>query len=358
MPADSDRGPRLRWFLPRSVRQLPADLAVVLGIVGLTCIAVLLPGINESPLRIVIGLLFLLFIPGYAFVAALFPEQADSGDAADRDGSGGSEGGNDETPLSTFRADGIDGIERVALGFGTSISIVPLLGLVLNFSPWGIRLVPVLLTVSGFTIVATAVAASRRRQLPPKERFTVPYDRWLASVRCELFAPETRTDTALNALLVLSVLLAVASVSYAVAVPQQGEEFTEFYVLTENETGDLVADNYPTQFKVGEPKSLHVGIGNHEHQRMDYVVVVKIQHVANENNSTQVREERELNRVHASIDANETWLQEMTVQPRMEGERLRFTFLLYRDGAPAQPTVKNAYHELHLWVNVTAADSA
>ncbi len=58
--------------------------------------------------RIFLGLLFVLFLPGYIFVAALFPKKAD-----------------------------VDSIERVALSFGLSIAIVPLIGLILNYTPLG-----------------------------------------------------------------------------------------------------------------------------------------------------------------------------------------------------------------------------
>jgi len=342
MPSDSDRARRVWLLLPRSVRRIPADLTAVLGLVALTCIAILTPGLKDTPLRILVGLPFVLFTPGYAFIGALFPEASDPSETTF------------EIETSGFRSQsGIDGIERVALSFGTSIAIVPLLGLILNFTPWGIRLLPVLLTVSGFTVVATAIAAIRRWELPREDRFQVPYTSWLDSARTELFEPNTRTDTALNVLLVASVLLAAASVTYAVAVPKQGEAFTEFYVLTENETGDLVADDYPTEFTVGESKPLHVGIGNHEHRQLDYTVVVELQEVTVRNNTTQMHAEQELQRFGAAVDANRTWQQQLNVTPTMEGQRLRLAFLLYQDTPPAEPTVDNAYRELHLWVNVT-----
>jgi len=346
MSPDADRVPRVWLLLPRSVRRLPADLAVVLGVVVLTCVAVLLPGLNETPLRVVIGLPFVLFVPGYAFIAALFPEATErSPKATDA-----------ETDSALRSQAGIDGIERVALSFGTSIAIVPLLGLVLNFTPWGIRLVPVLLTVSGFTLLATGIAAVRRWDLPTENRFRVPYRDWLGTARAELFEPDSRTDSVLNALLVVSVLLAAGSVTYAVAIPQQGESFTEFYVLTQNETGDLIADDYPTEFTVGESKPLHLGIGNHEHQEMDYTVVVELQEVRIINNTTQVQTERELDRFRTTVAANQTWVAQRNVTPTMEGDRLRLAFLLYRDGPPQAPTVENAYRELHLWVNVTSSN--
>ena len=366
MSADPDRVHR-QPSIARSVRRLPADLAAVLGVVVLTGVAILTPGVNETPLRIVIGLPFVLFAPGYAFIAALFPEAATTNDAAgnhnhdDGDGQAEPDAAGVDRRLTLTQVQGrgsIDGIERVALSFGTSIAIVPLLGLVLNFTPWGIRPVPVFVTVGGFTLVATGVAARRRSAIPPEARFRVPYRRWLATARAEVFAPETRTDQVLNALLVVSVVLAVTSVAYAVAVPTQGESFTEFYVLTANETGDLVVDDYPTEYTVGESKPLHVGIGNHEHRDMAYTVVIELQRVTTTNNTTQVQAARELDRIQASVGDNETWLRQVNITPTMAGERLRLAFLLYQETPPAEPTVENAYRELHLWVNVTSESSS
>ena len=62
-------------------------------------------------LRIILGIPFLLFFPGYALAAALFT-----------------------------KGRGMDAVERVALSFGLSIAVVPLIGLILKYTPWGIRL--------------------------------------------------------------------------------------------------------------------------------------------------------------------------------------------------------------------------
>lgn len=347
------------WWrlLPAPVRRLPADLAAVVVMVLLTAFVVFVPVVSETPLRVVFGLPFVLFIPGYAFIAALFPEAGTFETSED-----------DESDEEIENREGIDGIERVALSFGLSIAVVPLIGLVLNFTPWGIRLVPIMISVSLFTLVATGVAARRRRELDPEERFEVPWREWVTAGRQELFEPDSRTDAALNVLLALSVVLAVASVGYAVAVPQQGESFSEFYLLTENEDGELVADDYPAEFTQGESQSLVVGIGNQEHRAMNYTVVVELQEVRIENesvggNATEsgnvsvvVEQEDELRRFRTQVAHNETWHLQHNVTPTMTGENLRLTYLLYRGEAPADPTTENAYRELHLWVNVTVPE--
>jgi uncharacterized membrane protein len=347
-------GDRDWWLLlPEPIRELPADLAAVIILTGVTIVSVLVPGVKETPLRVIVGLPFVLFLPGYALIAALFPEAGESPAEDSRE----AENEADETRLNDGR-DGIDGIERVALSFGLSIAVVPLVGLVLNFTPFGIRLVPVLLAISGVTGGLTAVAAVRRRALPPDERFRVPYREWLATGRAALFEPESRMDGVLNVVLVLSIVLAVSSVAYAVAVPTQGESFTEFYLLTEQDNGSLVADEYPNEFTAGEPESVIVGIGNHEHKQQSYTVVAAIQEVNVANNSTSILAENELRRVQTTLAHNETWHQELSVAPSMTGERLRLQFLLYRGEVPSSVSVEDAYRETHLWVNVTAPDTA
>ena len=349
------------WLLlPSPIRRLPADLAAVAALVLLTVAVVFLPVVRETPLRVVFGLPFVLFVPGYAFVAALFPE-AGEGPVVDEEA--------EVDDVEGSRDGGIDGIERIALSFGLSIAIVPLLGLVLNFTPWGIRLTPIMVAVGGFTLVAVAVGAVRRWELPEDERFAMPYREWYAAGRAELLEPDDRADAVLNVVLVLSILLAVSSVGYAVAVPKQGESFSELYLLTENETGDLVADDYPTEFTRGESRELVVGIGNHEHETVNYSVVVLLQNVTfvqNESrvraangtvtpvyNDTRVLEEERLRTFETTLPHNETWIRQHSVEPMLTGDGLRLTYLLYEGEAPPDPSVEGAYREVHLWVNVS-----
>jgi uncharacterized membrane protein len=223
----------------------------------------------------------------------------------------------------------------------------------LNFTPFGIRLVPIVVSLSLLVVSLTAIAARRRWALPEEERLTVPWRAWLDAGRRELFEPETRTDAVLNVLLVVSLVVAVSSVGYAVAVPKQGESFSEFYLLTEEEDGELVADDYPTEFVAGESRSLVVGIGNQEHQTTAYTVVVELNRVQIQNNSSRVLDEERLRTFETRLAHNETWQRRHTVTPDMTGENLRLTYLLYRGDAPQNPTTANAYRELHLWVNVT-----
>ena len=360
-----DRGRLWRVLVPATLRRLPTDLGLVAGYLAGATAVVFVPGLNQTFLRPLLALPLVLFVPGYLFIAALFPEAGagpddDTGDALGSDDDGTADASPPDDGPAALRpdGDGIDGIERVALSFGTSIAIVPLIGLILNFTPFGIRLVPIMISLLLFCAVATGLAARRRAAVAPDRRFAVDIVAPLRRGRAELTQPDSRADAALNVLLVASVLLAVGSVGYAVAVPNQGEAFTEFYLLTEGEDGELVADNYPSDLTRGEPASLVVGVGNHEHERVNYTVVVELQRVTlvNESGNTTVRvdDQRRLRRFSPTVAHNETWERGHTVEPTLTGERLRLIYLLYRGDAPATPSTETAYREVHLWVNVTA----
>lgn len=83
--------------------------------------------------RWVLGSILVLFLPGYVLLQLLFPK--------------GSE---------------IDSLERFALNIGLSLALVPLIGLILNYTPWGIRLVPIVTSLSTFTILFAVAAATRK----------------------------------------------------------------------------------------------------------------------------------------------------------------------------------------------------
>jgi uncharacterized membrane protein len=338
----------LRLLLPPRLRDIPADLAFILVFIVSVNVSVFTPIIQESPLRVLLGLPYVLFIPGYAFISALFPEASDKNSEIS-DESDAESGGK---TIVTSRSEGIDGIERVALSFGLSIAIVPLIGLILNFTPFGIRLVPIMTGITVFTLFATTIAIFRRQNLTKDDRFRVPYRMWLQSIHTELFKPGSRTDAALNVLLVISIILALTSVGYAVTVPKQGESFSEFYLLNK-EDGELVADGYPTNITTADRPELIFGVSNQEYSSVDYTVIIQLQRVQIENNSTQVVQSAELNRFTNTLAHNETWHQTHNISASLTGQRLRLQYLLYRGDVPTSLSAETAYRETHLWMNVS-----
>lgn len=335
-----------RLLLYRPVRNLPTDLASVLLFVIVVDLLAIFTPLRSTPLFVVLGLPMLLFVPGYVLVAAAFPGRSmDEGDTAD-DVSGW-------TQIGSLERRGVDNVERVALSFAMSLVLVPLFGLALSVVPWGIELVPVLAEVTLFTALVAFVAAVRRLRLPEQERFSVSYKRWVANARAALFDTDSRLDAALNVAVVLGVVIAMTSVGYALAAPQDGESFSQLYLATENEEGELVTGNYPTEFTRGEQRPITVGIENHESQAVEYTVVTKVQRIRGD---ATVVEEQELTRFNKRLSAGETWKTRHQLQPTMVGEDLRVVYLLYKGTPPDNPSVENADQFVHIWISVSSTE--
>lgn len=337
---------RIWSAVPQPIRRFPADLGAVVILVVLTCLSATAPVVRDTPLVFVLGFPFVLFLPGYAVMAVVYPE----GDGV-RTGDGE---GNDAVSEPDR---GIGGIERAVFSFGLSMVFVPFVGVALVLLGIDLSSIPVLLAVGGFTVVTTVVAAVRRWRLPQEERLRVPLKEWYAASRASGSDAGRWRGDSLNIVVALSLLLALGSVGYAVAVHEQDEPFTEFYLATENETGALTANDYPTNFTEGEGESMVVGISNHEGRHVNYSGVVLLERVADRNGSPEVVETQRLNGFEIGVEANSTVHYRHEIRPEMTGERLRLQFLLYRGAPPRNPTAEDAYRRTTLWVNVTSSDS-
>jgi len=320
-----------------------ADLLAAAALTASAVAATLVPFLADTPLRAVLGFGFVLFVPGYALVSALFPGSA----AAGR--------GNDNAATGREAAPG--GAARAALAVLTSVVLAALVGGSLSLVG-GLGPTPAVVTLAAVTLLAVGVAVRRRRALPPEERFAVPFGPWVSAARTALFHPETRGDAALNVLLAVVVVVAVGGTVYATAVPGDRERFTEFYLLAEDADGDLVAAGYPTEFTAGEPRSQYVGLTNREGETVSYTVLVQLQRVTVTNDSIRVREREPLRRFTPEVADGESWRRNHTVAPTMTGDRLRLTYLLYRGVPPAEPTLENAYEHVYTWVNVSATNAS
>ncbi|OVE85160.1 DUF1616 domain-containing protein [Natronolimnobius baerhuensis] len=356
-----------RWWRLRAV---PVDLV---GITALTICTVglsLFPGLRGTALHLVAGVLFVLFAPGYAFVAALFPAAGTSPTAQDASvpptttETAGTDSSVAHPAAAASRRDGIDGLERLILSAALSVALVPVVGVGLHVTPWGIQPETVTVALGGLVLVGTGVAAIRRLRLPPEDRFRVPYRRWLAVARDGVVHPPTRVDGVLNIIVIIAVVLAVSTITVAVVAPSAipgegsspGEQFSGIALLTEDDDGDLVADGYPTTLAPGDSTTLVVGLDNHEHRPVEYSVVVLEQQIDrhSETNVT-VTEQRELERFETELAHNETWHHRHDVRPTMTGE-VRLVWALYLDAVPDDPSTDTAADDVSIWVDVTDSD--
>ena len=266
----------------------------------LCVIFVLVPVLNDTALRIIFGGLLILFIPGYSLIAALFPKNSD-----------------------------LDGIERTALSFGLSIAVTPLIGLILNYTPFGVRLEPILISVSAFTIVMSIIAYIRRFKLPDDEKLNIEFKKHYNNILSS-FKAESGTSKVLSIVLVASIVLAISGTAYVIAVPKQGEKFTEFYILGP----DGKASDYPTNLTAGQTGNVTIGIVNHEYSDVTYKMMVKL-------NNYTIDEE------NITLSNNQTYSKPFTFTPSYSGQKQELEFLLYK-----LPDENNVYRSLHLWLNV------
>ena len=275
--------------------RVTADIAVAVGLTLATTVVVLLAPF-AGPARIGLAVAFVFFLPGYLLVAALYPRKGD-----------------------------LDPAERLALSLGLSIAVVPLIGLALNYSPWGIRLNPTLAFVSLFIVLAAGVAAYRRLALPADEAAVIPVNLALPKW------PRLRMAERFLGLVLLVALAGLGVGGYFLATSSTGSGgVTQFYVLGP----DGKAEGYPSMVDVGEEFTLILGVVNHEGEEASYRIQATI-----------------AGQLAASLDdlhlANsERWERPLVLMATQPGSNLKVEFVLYKgdDGVP--------YRTLHLWLDV------
>ena len=84
-------------------------------------------------LRYLFGGLLILFLPGYSLLEMLYSKKGE-----------------------------LDGLTRLALSIGLSLALVPLTGLILNYTPFGIRLIPVTVSLAMLVAILLSLALARK----------------------------------------------------------------------------------------------------------------------------------------------------------------------------------------------------
>lgn len=290
--------------MKEQIIQIDEDLVMIDALSAILVIIILYFDIKS--LRIILGLPFVLFFPGYCLIAALFVKKNDLGT-----------------------------IERIALSFGLSIAIVPLIGLLLNYTPWGIRLYPILISLSLFTFIMSIIAYARRYQVPEEERFRIVIKRPIFPQ-----GNASKLDRILTVILIGAIVLSVGTLIYVISVPKVGEKFTEFYILGPNG----IADDYPTELSVNENGMVIIGVVNREYQEVIYTLKV----IADDESIPIIYG---LNNTDNSLGPirlqnEEKWEEPISFRILQPGENIKVQFHLYRSDQT------EVYRDLHLWVDV------
>jgi len=266
---------------------------ILITIVAITLILFPVIAFTTGPLRIALGILLIIFFPGYTLLSAIFPKQTDLGN-----------------------------VERLALSLGLSIAIVPLIGLVLNYTPWGIELYPISISITIFITVTAAVGWYRQRKLPEANRFSVTIKAGLPN-----WTGMSKLDKSLSISLAVAIVAALACLGYVAATPKQSNKFTEFYIL--NIEGK--AENYPDKVALGEPVNIIVSVINNEYEPASYHVVITIDGL--ENSQVYI----------GTLDHEEKWEERVSFIPQVARENSKVEFHLYKNG-DTEPYFKDPLH--------------
>jgi len=250
----------------------------------------------SNVLRIILGLPFILFIPGYTLMTALFPRKGQ-----------------------------LDNIERAAISSLASVIMVVFSGLALNFTPWGIMLYPILIILTAIILFTSVITWYRRRR-------KVYSDETAVSIKFSLafWRRKSLPDKILLSILALTVLGTIGILSYTSVVPRTGEKFTEFYIVGADDRDE----SYPDELIPGEEATVIIGIVNQEHRTLSYRVEVRI-------NGLKHTEVGPLVLSHA------TKREEMiSFRPGTVGDNQKVEFLLFQQGE------SDTYRSLYLLINV------
>ena len=166
--------------------------------------------VPSSVVRVILGLPFLFFFPGYTSASALF-----------------------------VRKKGIDNnLEWIALSCGLSVAVSALIGFILNYTSLGIRLEPILYLITAFIFITSIIALIREarllKTLKPTTEFTLNIPGWSGST----------LNKSLSIILAIAILGVIGTLGFTTIKPKIGEKFSEFYVLGMNGK----ADEYPTEY--------------------------------------------------------------------------------------------------------------
>jgi uncharacterized membrane protein len=275
---------------------------ILLGVIIISIALVLIIRfIPDNASRFILGIPFVLLLPGYTLIMTLFPGK-----------------------------EKFYGNEKLFFSFGLSLAVVPLICLILNFTS-GLTLDYVLYALTGFVIIFSIIAIIRQHGLPDEENncFAVNF-RW--------FNGRSTAEIILSFILILVACGTIGVLVYVIAVPKTGSAYTEFYLL--NSQG--VADDYPSEIRIGDTESVIPVVINHENRTADYRIEIQIDNDPDDNIDAVILDT--IDNINLYDDEKYQTPAPFTLQSTGDGQKLYF--ILFMDGE-TEP-----YLKLSLTINV------
>lgn len=253
---------------------------------------------TTGTLRIILALPLALFFPGYTLLSALFPRRED-----------------------------MDSFRRMVFSVGLSIVVLPVSGLVLNYTPWGIEPFPILVSIFLFILITSSIAWYRQRELPEPERLSFTLE-----IRLSGWKDMSGLTRTLAVIMLVAVLTTIGSLGYAMTTPGQGDRYSEFYIMGPEDD----AAEYTYETTAGQPVYLTMVIVNHEHEPLGY----RVEMVSGGDSIRSL--------TTGTIDHDEEWQREVDFVLSVPGENRKVEFYLYTDNS-SEPYFDEP---LHIYIDV------
>ncbi len=317
------------------------DLITVVILALLSVIFILIWPFNATPLRIIFALLLIFFIPGYAFISAMFPKRGEIGL-----------------------------IERFTLSVGFSIAIMVFDGFAVSMTRWLFRPNSISISLFLLTVIFATIAYLARRRLHESEQYTFSLKAFIQSIKSDeddidpegymefedkqrfsvkkraKIASKRKKETssaikvervpheiekALIIALVGSIIIASGMLVYA-KLTQEKETFTALYIIGEGGK----AENYPTNASLGSPITVTVGIENYELTDVNYILQMRL-------------DGNVLQEISVPIKDGEKWMDNLTYTPtQVRQGRSKLEFVIYKEKVEG-----NHYRSVHLYITHT-----
>jgi uncharacterized membrane protein len=300
----TDKGARGAAHTGRNPLPLVLDF-VLIGLIGAWLLIFIYAGEQGdlfafAPIRLVLGLIFILFVPGYTVQAALFPKKDDLGS-----------------------------VERAGISTGISLGFIPLIALILDRLPWGLSLWPIFISEALTILIFSGIALVRRWCLPLNDCYLPG----LSFHAATWWTKQNRIVRQSVFFLALAMVIAFGSAAAIIFLPKPDERFTEFSILGP----DKLAESYPREATAGQSLSTQVSIHNLEGREVVYKVLVSDEK-GGIGHSEEIR-----------LDNDATFTAPLSFTPQQIGDDVPVVFSLYREGV-AQP-----YRTLKLILKVKPA---
>lgn len=328
-----------RGLTRRIADAVPVDLLLVV-VAALAVDAVVLAEAGWAPIRFVLGAVFLFFLPGYALLAALYPERPRPTDD-----------GRSVVPQLVEPHDGLVFGERLALSFGTSVALIPVVAVGLGAVGLALSTETILGSLTVLVVAFAAIGALRRARVAPDRRYA-PFGR--SPARGDGGAPRRagyRGSKVLAAALVLAIVLAGGAFAYGIAAEPPSSPYTSATLLTESDSGEFVASGYPANASVGEPVELTLRVDNERPEPANVTAVAVLERTAD--GGEAVRERDRLTTLENRLPADGQWNATHEVTPTFAGEDLQVVYYVYHGDVPETVDSETADRELYLRLDVT-----